>query len=169
MSKMSCPSSLASTWRANQLLRIKSCKRPPEAWKTLCNIHKMDNLSNILFGLSKLFTYKILEGDDLLDHINNVKVLVDRLVCLEVRMRKENIVMTLLKSCWSSRGGQCVKKLRIYVRATTILYGGITFNSLFFFTCYHYVITKFLLWVNRKGACNTYNSKLPIIPYPIAL
>ena len=41
------------------------------------------------------------------------------------------------------RGGQCVKKLRIYVRTTTILYGGITFKSLFFFTCYHYVIFYF--------------------------
>ena len=39
------------------------------------------------------------------------------------------------------RGSQCVKKLRIYVRTTTILYGGITFN--FFFTCYHYVIFYF--------------------------
>ena len=28
--------------------------------------------------------------------------------------------------------GQCVKKLRIYVRTTIILYGGITFNSPFF-------------------------------------
>ena len=43
--------------------------------------------------------------------------------------------------------GQCVKKLKIQVRTTTILYGGITFNS-FFFTCYHYVIFYFGLIKN---------------------
>ena len=29
-------------------------------------------------------------------------------------------------------GGSVLKKLRIYMRTTTILYGGITFNFLFF-------------------------------------
>lgn len=38
------------------------------------------------------------EGNDLLDHINNVKVFADQLVYLEVPMQDENIVITLLDS-----------------------------------------------------------------------
>ena len=42
-------------------------------------------------------------------------------------------------------GGQSVKKLRIYVWTTTILYMGVTFFFFFFFffNCYHYVIFYF--------------------------
>ena len=42
-----------------------------------------------------------------------------------------------------STGGQCVKKWRIYVQTTTILFGGITFKFLFFSTCYHYIFFYF--------------------------
>ena len=38
------------------------------------------------------------EGDDLLDHVNKVKVLMDQFVCLEVPTTDENIIMTLLES-----------------------------------------------------------------------
>jgi hypothetical protein len=38
------------------------------------------------------------EGEDLLDHINKVKALADQLACLEVPMRDEDVVMTLLES-----------------------------------------------------------------------
>ncbi len=38
------------------------------------------------------------EGEDLLDHINKVKALADQLACLEVLMRDEDVVMTLLES-----------------------------------------------------------------------
>ena len=58
-------------------------------------------------------------------------------------------------------GGQCVKKLMIYVWTTTILYGGITFNFLTFFTCYHYVI--FYFGLIEKGLA------LLIISNPIIL
>ena len=44
-----------------------------------------------------------------------------------------------------ARRDQCVKKLRIHVRTTTILYGGIIFNSLFFF--HMLSLCNFLLWV----------------------
>ena len=66
-----------------------------------------------------------------------------------------------------SHGGQCVKELRIHVRTTTILYGGITFNSLYSF--HMLSLCNFIIWVNKEGACITNNSKLPIIPYPILL
>jgi len=82
----------------NQLAHIKSCKGPAEAWKALCNIHETKSLSNILFIRRKFFTCKMVEGDDLLDHINNVKALADQLACLEVPVKDEDIVMTLLES-----------------------------------------------------------------------
>ena len=82
----------------NQLAHIKSCKGPAEAWKTLCNIHETKSLSNILFIRRKFFTIKMQEGDDLLTHINQVKALADQLTCLEVPVREEDVVMTLLES-----------------------------------------------------------------------
>jgi hypothetical protein len=38
------------------------------------------------------------EGNDLLDHINNVKEFVNQLAWLEVTVREEDIVMTLPES-----------------------------------------------------------------------
>lgn len=37
------------------------------------------------------------EGKDLLDDVNKVKALMDQLVCLELPIRSEIFVMTLLK------------------------------------------------------------------------
>jgi hypothetical protein len=82
----------------SQLHHIKRGKGPAEAWKTLCNIHETRSLSNILFICRKFFTCKMQEGEDLLDHINKVKALADQLACLEVPVRDEDVVMTLLES-----------------------------------------------------------------------
>jgi hypothetical protein len=82
----------------SQLHHIKRCKGPTDAWKTLCNIHETRSLSNILFIRRKFFTCKMQEGEVLLDHINKVKALADQLACLEVPMRDEDVVMTLLES-----------------------------------------------------------------------
>jgi hypothetical protein len=82
----------------NQLAHIKSCKGPAEAWKTLCNIHETKSLSNILFIRRKFFTCKMQKREDVLDHINHVKALTDQLACMEVPVRDEDTVMTLLES-----------------------------------------------------------------------
>ena len=76
----------------NQLAHIKNCKRPAEACKILCNIHKTKSLSNILFMHRKFYSCNMDVGDDLLDHINKVKALADQLPCLEVPTREEDIV-----------------------------------------------------------------------------
>jgi hypothetical protein len=81
-----------------ELAHIKGCKGPAEAWKTLCNIHETKSLSNILFIRRKFFTIKMDESDDILTHINKVKSLADQLTCLEVPMKDEDVVMTLLDS-----------------------------------------------------------------------
>ena len=61
----------------NQLVHIKNYKRPVEAWMTFYNIHKTKSLYNILFIRRKIFTCKTQEGDDLLNHINKVKVITN--------------------------------------------------------------------------------------------
>ena len=81
-----------------EMPHIKHCKGPAEAWKTLSNIHETKSLSNILFLRRKFFTIKMQEADDMLDHINKVKSLVDQLTCLEVAIKDEDVVMTLLDS-----------------------------------------------------------------------
>lgn len=58
----------------NELAHIRSCKGLVEAWKTLCNIHETRDLSNIFLIRHKFFTYKIKEGDDLLDYINKIDI-----------------------------------------------------------------------------------------------
>ena len=80
------------------MAHIKHCKGLAEAWKTLCNIHETKSLSNILFLRCKFFTIKMQEADDMLDHINKVKSLTDKLTCLEVAIKDEDVVMTLLNS-----------------------------------------------------------------------
>ena len=61
-------------------------------------MHETKSLSNILFLRRKFFTCKMQEGDDMLDHINKVKTLADQLLCLEVPVKDEDVVMTLLES-----------------------------------------------------------------------
>lgn len=82
----------------NQLAHIKSCKRPVEVWKTLCNIHEMKSLSNIFFIRRKFFTCKMQKDNNLLHHVNKVKAFADQLVCLKIPMRDEYIVMVFLES-----------------------------------------------------------------------
>ena len=81
-----------------EMAHIKHCKGPTKAWKILCNIHETKSLSNILFLRYKFFIIKMQEADDIFDHINKVKSLVDQLTCLEVAIKDEDVVITLLDS-----------------------------------------------------------------------
>ena len=54
--------------------------------------------SNILFIHRKFFICKIQENNDLVDHINKIKAIVDQLVYLKILTWEENIIMTLLES-----------------------------------------------------------------------
>ena len=86
----------------NQLARINGNKKPLEILTTFFNIHETKNLSNMFFVNPKFFTCKMQEGDNLLDHINKVKSLLDQLACLEVYVRDKNIVIILFKSLLAS-------------------------------------------------------------------
>lgn len=52
----------------------------------------------MLFIRHKFFTCKIQEGDNFLDHINKIKVPTDQFTCLEVPVKNNDIVLTLLES-----------------------------------------------------------------------
>lgn len=55
-------------------------------------------MANIIFVCHKFFTYKMQEGDNLLDRVNKVKAFVDQIVYLEVPVREGNIIMIFLES-----------------------------------------------------------------------
>lgn len=59
-------------------------------------------MSNIMFIHHKVLMCKMQEGDFLLDHVNKVKTLACQLVCLEIHLRDEDIIKTLLESLPSS-------------------------------------------------------------------
>ena len=83
----------------NQLTHIKSCKRPVDAWKTLCNIHKTKKLSNIFFVCHKFFAYNIQEGGRLFEsHQQAQSICGPNCVVWRYLCRKKNILMMLLKS-----------------------------------------------------------------------
>ena len=82
----------------NQLAFIRNCKWLENTCKSFCNIQETKSLLNILFICCIFVTCKMQEGDDLWDDINKVKALVDSNACLEVCVRDEDIVMTLLES-----------------------------------------------------------------------
>lgn len=81
-----------------QAAHIQHCRDPTVAWQILCDVHEQKTLSNVLFVRRKFFTITMQEGDDMLDHINKVKALADQLACLDVPLRNEDVVMTLLQS-----------------------------------------------------------------------
>lgn len=83
----------------NQFAHIKSCNGLVEAWKTLCIIHEPKTLSNILFVRHKFFTYKMDEGGDVLDHINNIKVFAYQFVCLEAPWQMKMLPWLCLRAC----------------------------------------------------------------------
>lgn len=80
----------------NQLAFMKSCRGPPEAWKTFCNIHEMKSLSHMLFICCKFFNCKMEDSKNLLDNVNKIKAFAYHLVYLEVSVRDVDIVMTLI-------------------------------------------------------------------------
>ena len=68
---------IATSLVDKELAHIKKCKRPVEIWKLLYDIYKTKSLFNILFRQHKFVTITIDNVDDILDHINKIKSLVD--------------------------------------------------------------------------------------------
>ena len=99
---------LALNLSDSQLSHIRSCKTSTEAWAKFCNIHEAKSFANILFLRRKFFTIKMEEDDNMLAHINKVKVFADQLNGADVAINDGEIVMTLLESLASSDGSLIV-------------------------------------------------------------
>lgn len=82
-----------------ECVHIKRCKRPMEAWRTLCNIHETKNLSNIFLITCKFFTVRMNKGDDMFDHISKVKYLAHHPMCLEVLVKDKDVITIFLLVC----------------------------------------------------------------------
>jgi hypothetical protein len=61
-------------------------------------VHEAKTIGNKLLFLRKFFTIKMQEGEDLLAHINMVKVFVDQLCSIEMKIEDENVYSLILMS-----------------------------------------------------------------------
>jgi len=73
-----------------QLAHIQYYENVKSAWETLCGVHQAKIIKNKFFR-RRFFTIKMHEGEDLLTHINMVKVLADQLRSIEVKIENEDM------------------------------------------------------------------------------
>jgi hypothetical protein len=67
-------------------------------WEAFCGVHEAKTIGNKLFLQRRFFTIKMQKGDDMLMHINTVKVLADQLRSIKVNIIDEDVYMVLLMS-----------------------------------------------------------------------
>jgi hypothetical protein len=84
--------------RDAQLAHIQHYENVKGASETLCGVHKAKTTGNKLFFQRRFFTIKMQEREDLLVHINMVKVLMDQLHSIKVKIENEDVYMVLLMS-----------------------------------------------------------------------
>jgi hypothetical protein len=81
-----------------QLAHIQYCDNVKCTWEAICGVHEAKTIGNKLFLRRRFFTIKMQEGDDMLVHINTVKVVADQLCSIEVNITDEDVYMVLLMS-----------------------------------------------------------------------
>jgi len=81
-----------------QLEHIQYCENVKSVWETFCDVQEVKTINNKLFLQRRFFTIKMQKGEDSLAHINMVKVLVDQLRSIEVKIKDEDMYMVLLMS-----------------------------------------------------------------------
>jgi hypothetical protein len=81
-----------------QLAHIQYCENVKSTWETLCGVHEAKTIGNKLFLRRRFFTIKMQEKEDLLAHINMVKVLADQLCSIEVKIKDEDVYMVFFMS-----------------------------------------------------------------------
>ena len=81
---------MPQTWWTKELAHIK------------CNIHETKSFSNILFIRTKFFTIKLDKGDDMFNHINNVKCVADQLACLLMSVNDKDMIMIFFENMFHS-------------------------------------------------------------------
>ncbi len=81
-----------------QLAHVQYCKNVKSTLKTLCRVHETKTIENKLFLQRRFFTTKMQEGEDLLAQIDMVKMFVDQLCSIDVKIKDEDVYMVLLMS-----------------------------------------------------------------------
>jgi hypothetical protein len=79
-----------------QLAHIQYCENAKSVWETLCGVQETKIIGNKLFIQKRFFTIKMQEGEDLFMHINIVKVFVDQLCSIEMKIEDENVYMVFI-------------------------------------------------------------------------
>ena len=82
----------------NQLPLVRSASSSQEAWRKLCETYETKNLANKLFLRRKFFTMQKAEEDSMLEHVNKVKTLAEKLEAIGAGVSEDDVVMTLLMS-----------------------------------------------------------------------
>ena len=85
-----------------QLYLITSCKTPEEAWNSLKNHFESNSLANRLFLKKKYLRTMMKEGDDMRNHLKNMKDLANKLAAIGFPVAEDEQVITLISSLPSS-------------------------------------------------------------------
>ncbi|KAH9095789.1 hypothetical protein LEN26_017690 [Aphanomyces euteiches] len=83
---------------ASPLSMGRSCKTAEEAWKRLGDHYEKQILANKLYLRKKFFSCAMVEGSDMLKHINEMKTLSEQLEAVGAPVSEEDLVTTLLSS-----------------------------------------------------------------------
>uniref|UniRef100_A0AAV1T8D3 Uncharacterized protein n=1 Tax=Peronospora matthiolae TaxID=2874970 RepID=A0AAV1T8D3_9STRA len=82
----------------SQLPLVRSAKDAYDAWSRLEGHYEKKSLANKLFLRRRFFTTMMGEGDDVLEHINRLKTLVEQLDAVGAPVSEDDLVITLLAS-----------------------------------------------------------------------
>ncbi|KAH9192609.1 hypothetical protein AeNC1_005421 [Aphanomyces euteiches] len=80
----------------SQLSMVRSCKTAAEARKRLEDHYEKKSLANKLYLRKNFFSCEMVEGSDMLKHINEMKTLSEQLEAVGAPVGEEDLVITLL-------------------------------------------------------------------------
>ena len=82
----------------SQLPLVRSATSAYDAWSRLEVLYEKKSLANKLFLRRRFFTTMMDVGDDMLEHINKLKTLVEQLDAVGAPVSEDDLVITLLGS-----------------------------------------------------------------------
>eukprot|EP00644_Phytophthora_capsici_P019050 jgi/Phyca11/133206/e_gw1.358.9.1 len=82
----------------SQLPLVRSANDAYDAWSRLEGHFEKKSLANKLFLRRRFFTTVMVEGDDVLEHINKIKTLAEQLDAVGAPVSEDDLVITLLAS-----------------------------------------------------------------------
>lgn len=87
---------------------VRPAKSAPEAWQKLVQHFEQKGLAHKLFLRRKFFTLQMAEGEDMMQHIQQVLTMAEQLEAIGAKVSEEDQVMTLLCSLPESYGNLIV-------------------------------------------------------------